>query len=91
MLFSKFRHNWLLSYRWIEKQAGGDQLEDSCRFGGKFCSSYNYNAISIRISLVDLLLPLIPQSEPSPQEQIQHLPGTWFDSILIADWEMMKG
>ena len=87
--FPEFRHNWLLSYRWIEKQeAGGDIIwKILAGLGASFVAPLITIFISIKNQFNGTTIATqSTQSEPSPQDRYNTF-AAWFDSILTADWE----
>lgn len=87
--FPEFRRNWLLSYRWIEKQeAGGDIVwKILAGLGASFVAPLITIFISIKNQFSGTTIATqSTQSEPSPQDRYNTF-AAWFDSILIADWE----
>ena len=87
--FPEFRHNWLLSYRWIEKQeAGGDIIwKILAGLGASFVAPLITIFISIKNQFNGTTIATqSTQSEPSPQDRYNAF-AAWFDSILTADWE----
>ena len=85
--FPEFRRNWLLSYRWIEKQeAGGDIIwKILASFGATFVAPVITIFISIQNQFNGTTIETqSTQSEPSPQDRYNTF-ATWFDSVFLAD------
>lgn len=77
-----FRQNWLLSYRWIEKEFGHDILgKITAGFGATFTAP----VMTIFSSIKNQLVNTQQTSELTPQERYNSFIN-WFNSVLSTDW-----
>lgn len=94
LVFPDFRQNWLLSYRWIEKQESDDSIiwKVLAGLGATFVAPVITIFNSIKNQLVNRSNELGASEqpmEPTPQERYNTF-TKWFDYALIADWNADK-
>lgn len=94
LVFPDFRQNWLLSYRWIEKQESDDSIiwKVLAGLGATFVAPVITIFNSIKNQLVNRSNELGASEqpmEPTPQERY-NIFTKWFDDVLRADWNADK-
>lgn len=81
-----FRQNWLLSYRWIEKEFGRDIFG---KIVAGFSASFAAPVMTIFSSIKNQLVNTQQTSELTPQERYNSFIN-WFNSVLSTDWNSDK-
>lgn len=77
-----FRQNWLLSYKWIEKQSGRDTFG---RVVAGVGATFTAPVMTILGSIKNQLDKTQQSVEKTPQERYKEF-AQWFDTVFVADW-----